>query len=85
MATSASRSRALRRNSRSNLGLKNTGALLREVTPGKPGEKAGLKQGDVITGSTAKPVKDSNDLTIKVINTRRAPPSHLDVIRNGNR
>jgi serine protease Do len=65
-------------------GLKNDhGAIVGDVTPGKPGEKAGLKSGDVIVKIDGEEVKDSNDLTMKV--TSHAPGSTvaLDVIRDG--
>ena len=65
-------------------GLKNDhGAIVGDVTPGKPGEKAGLKSGDVVVKIDGEEVKDSNDLTMKV--TSHAPGSTvaLDVIRDG--
>ncbi len=65
-------------------GLKNDhGAIVGDVTPGKPGDKAGLKSGDVIVKIDGEEVKDSNDLTMKV--TSHAPGSTvaLDVIRDG--
>jgi Do/DeqQ family serine protease len=65
-------------------GLKDThAALITQVVPGKPGDKAGLKQGDVIVGIDGQKIEDSNDLTLKV--TEHAPGSTvmLDVIRNG--
>jgi serine protease Do len=68
----------------SQFGLKSDhGAIVGDVTPGKPGEKAGLKSGDVIVKIDGEEVKDSNDLTMKV--TSHAPGStvSLDVIRDG--
>jgi serine protease Do len=65
-------------------GLKNDkGALVSQVTPGGPAEKAGLKMGDVVTAIDGKPVNNADDLTMAVIS--RAPGStvNLDVVRNG--
>ena len=39
-----------------------TGAVVNKVEPGSPADKAGIKQGDVITGFEGKPVRDSGDL-----------------------
>jgi serine protease Do len=65
-------------------GLKDThAAVITQVSPGKPGDKAGLKVGDAIVGIDGQKIEDSNDLTLKV--TEHAPGStvSLDVIRNG--
>ena len=45
-------------------GLKNDhGAIVGDVTPGKPGEKAGLKSGDVIVKINGSAVSDCSDFT----------------------
>jgi serine protease Do len=65
-------------------GLKDThGAVVADVTPGAPGDKAGLKSGDVITAIDGNKIADSNELTMQVV--QHAPGSRvtLDVIRNG--
>jgi serine protease Do len=65
-------------------GLKDThGAAVTDVSPGGPGEKAGLKTGDVITAINGAKVQDSNELTLAV--TQHAPGETvtLDVVRNG--
>lgn len=65
-------------------GLKDThAAVITQVVPGKPGDKAGLKVGDAIVAIDGQKVEDSNDLTLKV--TEHAPGSSvaLSVIRNG--
>jgi serine protease Do len=65
-------------------GLKDThAAVVDQVVPGKPGDKAGLKVGDAIVGIDGQKVEDSNDLTLKV--TEHAPGTTvaLDVIRDG--
>jgi serine protease Do len=65
-------------------GLKTSqGALIAEVTPNGPGAKAGLKQGDVITGIDGKKVEGSDDLTMDVISHEPGSTVTLDVIRNG--
>ncbi len=43
------------------------GALIDQVTPGGPAEKAGLKMGDVVTAIDGKPVTNADDLTMDVI------------------
>ena len=49
------------------LGLAGTkGALVSQVGPGSPAEKAGLTSGDVITEVNGQPVSDAHELTTKV-------------------
>ena len=65
-------------------GLKDThGALVTDVASSGPGEKAGLKSGDVITAINGTKVQDFNELTLAV--TQHAPGDSvsLDVYRNG--
>jgi Do/DeqQ family serine protease len=59
------------------------GAIIDQVTADGPGDKAGLKMGDVITAIDGKQVKGMDDLTMEVVS--RAPGSSvtLDVIRDG--
>jgi serine protease Do len=65
-------------------GLKDThAAVITEVVPGKPGDKAGLKVGDAIVGIDGQKVEDSNDLTLKVTEHTPGSTVALDVIRNG--
>ena len=59
------------------------GALVADVSPGKPGEKAGLKSGDVIVKIDGEEVKDSSDLTMRVTSHTPGSTVALDVIRNG--
>ncbi len=64
-------------------GLKSSkGALIADVTPGGPGAKAGLKQGDVITAIDGKKVEGADDLTMDVISHEPGTTVTLDVIRN---
>jgi serine protease Do len=68
----------------SQFGLKNDhGAIVGDVTPGKPGEKAGLKSGDVIVKIDGEEVKDSNDLTMRVTSHTPGSTVALDVVRDG--
>ena len=42
------------------------GALVTGVEPGSPGERAGLKQGDVVVAVNGRPVRGSADLRVKI-------------------
>jgi len=65
-------------------GLKNDhGAIVGDVTPGKPGDQAGLKSGDVVVKIDGQEVQDSNDLTMKVTGHAPGDTVTLDVIRDG--
>lgn len=59
------------------------GAIITDVTPGAPGAKAGLKQGDVVTAIDGKRVEGSDDLTMDVISHQPGSTVTLDVLRNG--
>jgi serine protease Do len=61
------------------------GALVREIEPGKPGEKAGLKVGDDIVAINGQQIHDANELTIAVIQMTPGSVAHLDVLRNGQK
>jgi len=65
-------------------GLKDThGAVVADVTPGSPGDKGGVKSGDIVTAIDGSKVQNQNELTLAV--TEHAPGStvNLDVVRNG--
>ena len=65
-------------------GLKDThAAVITQVVPGKPGDKAGLKVGDAVVGIDGQKIEDSNDLTLKVTEHTPGSTVSLDVIRNG--
>jgi serine protease Do len=60
------------------------GALVSGVDAGSPAEKAGLKQGDVITSYNGKPVTDYNQLRNNVASTAPGTTVPLEVLRNGH-
>jgi len=65
-------------------GLKDrAGALVAEVTPDSPAAKAGLKEGDVITGFNGEKVADANRLTLEVTAVAPGTKVNLDVLREG--
>ena len=59
------------------------GALITEVTPDSPGEKAGLKSGDVITKIDAVEIRDGRHLRLTV--SQLAPDSQIEIgyLRDG--
>ncbi len=68
------------------LGLKSeNGALISNVDPNGPSEKAGLKRGDVIVSFQGKDVKDSKNLPYIVSSTPVGTNAEVVVIRNGER
>jgi len=61
------------------------GAVLVNIVPGSPAEKAGLKPGDVVTAANGKPVRDASDLRNRVGLLRVGDTMKLDVLRDGRR
>lgn len=59
------------------------GAIVGTITPGSPGQKAGLKTGDVVTGIDGKKVENADDLTLDVISHTPGSAVTLNIIRNG--
>jgi serine protease Do len=59
------------------------GALVANVTPGSPAERAGLQAGDVILTYGDKPVADSSDLPPLVGTTRPGESKPLTIVRAG--
>jgi serine protease Do len=59
------------------------GALVAEVVPGGPADKAGIKAGDVIVSFDGKPVHDSHDLPAMVAATAIGSEVPITLIRNG--
>src|SRR3984893_13043799 len=60
-----------------------TGALVGDVSPGSPADKAGLKSGDVITQLNGKPIEDASQLKLRVAETTPGSKVQLAVNRNG--
>jgi serine protease Do len=60
-----------------------TGALVSEVTPQSPAEKAGLKGGDVIVEFNGKPVTDSRHLKLQVGATIPGASVPVKLLRDG--
>jgi serine protease Do len=66
------------------LGLRSSdGALVSDVSPGGPGHRAGLQQGDVIVEYSGKPIAGANDLPGLVAQTKIGRDIELTVIRKG--
>jgi serine protease Do len=60
------------------------GALVSDVSPNSPAEKAGLKSGDVIVEFNGKPVLDSRHLKLAVGATAPGTKARVKVLRDGN-
>jgi serine protease Do len=66
------------------LGLKESkGALVSQVVPGGPADKAGLEQGDVIVNFDGQPVGDSKDLPRIVASTPVGKTVTVKLLRDG--
>jgi serine protease Do len=63
-------------------GFKN-GVLVSKVEAGGPAEKAGLKQGDVITTIDGRPIKDGDDLVNEIASRRPGSSVRLGYLRDG--
>ena len=59
------------------------GVFVQQVAPGGPAEKAGLKDGDIITGINGKKVRDGNDLVNTVTATPIGSPVSIAALRDG--
>src|SRR5580693_5372459 len=60
-----------------------TGALVGDVSPGSPADKAGLKSGDVITQVNGQPIEDASQLKLRVAESAPGSKVQLTVNRNG--
>ena len=60
------------------------GALVANVTPGSPAERAGVKRGDVILDFSGAPISDSRDLSRKVSMMAPGTAVKLKVFRDGH-
>jgi len=59
------------------------GALVNQVEPGSPAERAGLKQGDVITEVAGRRVSDGNELRNAISSTTPGTSVALKIVRDG--
>lgn len=65
------------------LGLSNTnGAVIAQITPGGPGDKAKMKVGDIVTEFNGKTVTDSNSLVDMVVHTTPGTTVPLKIVRD---
>ncbi|MGP0068502.1 MAG: trypsin-like peptidase domain-containing protein [Isosphaeraceae bacterium] len=60
------------------------GVLVGDVVPGSPADKAGLKQGDVITSFAGEKVQDRSSFRLKVATSEVAKPYEIGFIREGS-
>src|SRR5262249_11300912 len=61
----------------------NKGALVGDVSPRSPAEKAGLKDGDIITEFNGKPVTDSRHLKLEVARVQPGETVPVKILRDG--
>jgi serine protease Do len=59
------------------------GALVADVTPGGPAEKAGIKRGDIIVEFNGVKIKEMSELPKRVAMTPPGTESEIKLIRNG--
>jgi serine protease Do len=62
----------------------NKGALISDIVPNGPADKAGLKNGDVVTEFNGHPVTDSRRLQLSVAETAPGTKVSLQVLRDGD-
>ena len=62
----------------------NAGILVREVRPGTPADKAGLKAGDVITKVEGKEVRNLADLRVQLREKSNQASVNMSVLRKGS-
>src|SRR5206468_2061397 len=62
----------------------NTGALVGDVTPKSPAEKAGIETGDVIVEFNGKKVTDSRHLKLEVARIRPGETVPVKIVRDGS-
>jgi serine protease Do len=59
------------------------GALVSDVTPRGPAEKAGIERGDIITELNGQPVQGPDDLSVHISELAPGTRVHLKVVHNG--
>ena len=60
-----------------------SGVFVTQVSPGKPADKAGIHEGDIITAFNGKPVKDGDELVGLVSQTPVGSSVPVTVLRDG--
>ena len=60
------------------------GALVQDVTPGGPADKAGIKDGDVIRKLNGQTVADQGQLTAMIANMNPGSVATLEILRDGH-
>jgi serine protease Do len=66
-----------------NLDPNTSGALVSEVQPGSPSEKAGVKNGDVVTAVNGKKIADARELQLMIGSLKPGAKVELTVLRDG--
>ena len=67
------------------LGADTRGAVVSDVTPGGPAQRAGLQAGDVVLRFDGQAVESNSDLTRRVAGTATGDLMRLEVFRDGRR
>ena len=62
-----------------------TGALVGEVTPKSPSEKAGLKTGDVVTAVNGKKISDARELRLMIGSMQPGTKVQIEINREGRK
>ncbi len=60
-----------------------SGVFVTEVTPGKPADKAGIKQGDIVTAFDGKPIANGDELVASISATPVGSHVPIAVLRGG--
>ena len=60
-----------------------SGVLISSVTPGGPGDKAGLKPGDIIVSIDGRSIKDGDDLVNDIAVRKPGSSAKLGILRGG--
>ena len=61
-----------------------SGVLISNVQPGGPGDKAGLKAGDIIVSIDGRSIKDGDDLVNDIAVRKPGSTAKLGYLRNGS-
>lgn len=61
------------------------GALIANVSPGGPADKAGVKRGDIVLGLNGHDVTDASDLSLRISELAPGDVAKLTIVRNGQK